>query len=176
MILLGVLAPLAFMACVALGLPLWWAGAALLPLALIRRDTRALARWIGPPAALLGLLTLLTRAEWPLRVYPVLNNTAWLALFAWSLHHPPTLIERIARLSEPDLSPAGVAYTRRVTQAWCGFFVVNGLIALATGLWADSRTWALYNGGIAYALMGAMFGGEWLVRRRVRAREAMRHG
>ncbi|GAA5786445.1 hypothetical protein [Chitiniphilus shinanonensis] len=169
MLLLGVLAPLAFLACAAFGLPLWWAGIVLLPLALLRRDTRALARWIGLPAALLGALTLLTRAEWPLRVYPVLNNVAWLALFAWSLRHPPTVIERFARLSEPDLPPAGVAYTRRVTQAWCAFFVGNGLSALATGLWADSHTWALYNGGIAYVLMGLMFGGEWLIRRRVRS-------
>ncbi|MCP3062274.1 hypothetical protein LXT21_26135 [Myxococcus sp. K38C18041901] len=105
----------------------------------------------------------------PLKLYPVLVNSMLLAVFATSLVYPPTVIERLARLREPELPPSGVAYTRRVTQVWCGFFVVNGGIALATALWASDATWALYNGLISYGLMGLLFAGEWLVRRRVRA-------
>ena len=77
--------------------------------------------------------------------------------------------ERLARLHDPELDAHGVAYTRRVTIVWCGFFILNGGIALATALWASEQTWALYNGFITYALMGLLMGGEWLVRRRVRA-------
>jgi len=62
-----------------------------------------------------------------------------------------------------------VAYTRRVTQVWCGFFVLNGSVALVTALWASDATWALYNGLISYCLMGCLFAGEWLVRRKVKA-------
>ena len=97
-----------------------------------------------------------------------------LVVFAASLAFPPTAVERIARLSEPDLPPSGVAYTRRVTQVWCGFFVLNGALALATALWMSDRAWALYNGLIAYGLIGLLFGVEWLVRQRVRA--GHRHG
>ncbi|MEC4747112.1 hypothetical protein [Methylomicrobium sp. Wu6] len=99
-----------------------------------------------------------------LRFYPVMMNGALLTLFAWSLFHPPTVIERLARLRHPDLPPSGVAYTRRVTQVWCGFFMVNGGIALATALWSSFEIWSLYNGLIAYLLMGTLFGGEYLVR------------
>ena len=62
----------------------------------------------------------------------VLRALVMLAVFAVSLRFPPSAVERIARLSDPDLPPQGVAYTRRVTQVWCGFFVFNGAAALAT--------------------------------------------
>ena len=60
-------------------------------------------------------------------------------------------------------------YTRRVTQVWCGFFVFNGSLALLTALYASDGVWMLYNGLLAYVLMGILFAGEWLVRQRVRA-------
>ena len=101
-----------------------------------------------------------------LRLYPVVVNAMMLLLFGWSLWSPPTAIERLARLQHPDLPPQGVRYTRRVTQVWCGFFAVNGTIALATAMWADFETWALYNGFIAYLLMALLFVVEYLVRRR----------
>jgi len=44
--------------------------------------------------------------------------------------------------------------------------------ALWTALYASHATWALYNGLVAYLLMGALFAGEWWVRQRVRARHA----
>lgn len=99
-----------------------------------------------------------------LRFYPVVINGAMLSLFAWSLISPPTVIERLARLSDPELPPSGIAYTRRVTQVWCGFFMLNGGIALATALWSSFEVWSLYNGLIAYLLMGVLFGGEYWVR------------
>ena len=96
-------------------------------------------------------------------------STALLVLFGLSLWKGPTVVERLARLQEPNLDAHGVAYTRRVTQVWCGFFVLNGSLALATALWGSNATWALYNGLISYGLMGLLMSGEWLVRRRVRA-------
>jgi len=70
------------------------------------------------------------------------------------------------------LPAGGVAYTRKVTIMWCAFFVANGLAALATALWASNEVWLLYNGLVSYLLMGALFAGEWLVRRRIKARMA----
>ena len=105
-----------------------------------------------------------------LRWYPVLINAAMLALFAGSLFVGMPVIERLARLQEPDLAEAGVRYTRQVTKVWVGFFVINGTIAAALTLWAPLAWWTLYNGLIAYLLMGLLFSGEWLVRQRVRGR------
>lgn len=102
----------------------------------------------------------------------MLVNLVLLVVFGLSLVRGPSVAERIARLQEPDLDARGVAYTRRVTQVWCGFFVLNGCIALATALWASEQAWALYNGLISYVLIGTLMGGEWLLRRHLRARHA----
>lgn len=80
------------------------------------------------------------------------------------------MIERFARLHEPDLPESGVRYTRKVTFVWCAFFILNGAAALWTALQASLELWALYNGLIAYVLMGALLGGEFLVRGFVRKR------
>lgn len=106
----------------------------------------------------------------PLKLYPTLVSVGMFAWFALSLWRPPSAIERLARWSEPDLPPEAVGYTRRVTQIWCVFFVFNGTVATATALWGSDDLWALYTGFLSYVLMGMLFGCEWLVRRRVRAR------
>ncbi|MGI9323153.1 MAG: hypothetical protein ACR2PJ_06195 [Pseudomonadales bacterium] len=98
-----------------------------------------------------------------LKLYPAFVNAIFLAVFLYSLHFPPTVVERMARIAEPDLDAAGVHYTRRVTQIWCVFFAINGLIALAT-VTMTNEIWLLYNGFIAYLAMGALFAGEFIVR------------
>ncbi|WP_432740527.1 hypothetical protein ABXJ76_11015 [Methylobacter sp. G7] len=98
--------------------------------------------------------------------YPLLVNALMLLIFGWSLYSPPSLIERVARLQHPDLPPEGVIYTRRVTQVWCGFFIINGILAAVTALWASLEVWSLYNGLIAYVLMGTLFAAEYIVRMR----------
>ncbi len=121
------------------------------------------------PALLLVLALIVFwsgNADW-FRFYPVAVNALLLTLFALSLRHGPSLIERLARLREPDLPPPAVDYTRRVTQVWCLFFLLNGSIALYTALCSSLSVWAWYNGGIAYLLMGALFAIEFIVRRRV---------
>ena len=149
-----------------------WIALCLLAVALSRaimsRDPVWLAAAAG--AMLLAMLSILGNHSLPLKLYPVLVSTVMLAVFGLSLLHPPSAIERIARITDPELPPEAIAYTRKVTGVWCVFFVANGGIALATALWATDRIWALYNGLIAYLLMGVLFLGEWLIRQRHRAR------
>lgn len=102
------------------------------------------------------------------RTYPVAISVATAAVFAISLRFPPSIVERIARLSEPDLPPAGVVYARRVTAVWIGFLLVNAAISLWTAMWGSLNQWALWNGLLSYLAMGALFAGEYLVRRMVR--------
>lgn len=152
--------------------PARWLALLLLLLAVLRALTaRNALWWLG--AALTGALALAafaSDAPLPLKLYPVMVNAALLTLFAGSLRYPPSLVERMARLREPDLPAHAVRYTRTVTKVWCGFFIVNGAMALLTALYADEALWALYNGLISYLFMGLLFAGEWLVRQRVRAR------
>lgn len=154
--------------------------ALLLALLLILRPPTRIGALLSARRERVGLAALvvlmlaasLSDSEALLRLYPALVNGLMLALFAHSLRHPPSVVERLARLREPDLPAAGVAYTRRVTAVWCGFFIVNGSLAAWTALFASRETWAWYNGLVAYLLMGTLFAGEWLVRKRVRGRTA----
>jgi uncharacterized membrane protein len=126
---------------------------------------------LGVIAGLL-MVSIFTNTLLGIKTYPVLMNLGFLGLFAFSLIRPPTVVERLARLQEPDLPESGVRYTRTVTQVWCGFFIVNAAISAWTALYADQATWALYNGLIAYGLMGTLMSAEWLVRRKVKQRHA----
>jgi uncharacterized membrane protein len=122
--------------------------------------------WTGS-VLLLVLLAVWANVMFPLKLYPVIVNAMLLGVFAYSLFVPPSAIERIARMREPQLPQQAIAYTRRVTQVWCGFFAVNGAIALYTALYSSSAHWSLYNGFIAYILIGLLFAGEYCVRRHV---------
>ncbi len=122
------------------------------------------ARWSALGALLLAGAAVWANALLPLKLYPVLVNGALLLAFGYSLASPPSMVERLARLREPDLPPAAIGYTRRVTQVWCVFFVINGAIALGTALWASQAVWSLYTGVVSYLLMGLIFGIEFLVR------------
>ena len=125
--------------------------------------------WLGG-TMLLVILAIWFNALLPLKFYPVFVNAALLSAFLYSLIVPPSMVERFARLREPELPVSRMYYTRRVTQIWCVFFAINGTIALITALWASAALWTLYNGFIAYLLMGLLFTGEYLVRWRFRLR------
>jgi len=139
-----------------------------------RFPRRYLVLW-GSAIVVASGFTLLTGSDLGVLLYPVLVNMVLLILFGASLSQPPTIIESLARLQDPDLPEAGVRYTRKVTQVWCLFFAVNGMIALSTVFLATQgfgrEWWLLYNGLIAYVLMGTLFAGELLVRRRVQGTE-----
>jgi uncharacterized membrane protein len=118
-------------------------------------------------AIALALVSMWRGSSSAMLYYPVLVNAVMLIVFASSLVSPPTVVERIARLRHKDLPNQAIPYLRRVTAAWCVFFVANGGIALYTATISSFETWALYNGFIAYLLIGAMFAGELLIRIRV---------
>lgn len=115
-------------------------------------------------AVLCGGLSLLLQDEFWLKFYPVLMSLGSASVFAYTLIRPPTMIERFARLHQPDLPESGVRWTRQVTKVWCGFLVFNALVALIT-VFLSTQIWALYNGFISYVLMGILLLGEFVLRR-----------
>jgi uncharacterized membrane protein len=120
----------------------------------------------GPLAAMLQPLFALAK------LYPAAISALLLFSFGRSLFKGPPMAERLARLKHPDLSPAAVAYTRKVTIVWCVYFACNAAIALVTALWMSAGAWALYNGVISNIVLAALMGGELLVRRRVQRAHA----
>lgn len=153
------------------GIPPRYLALALLALSALRWS-KPLARMLSLPLLIVIVLAAAAlawfRGTASVLYYPVAVNLALLCAFGITLRHPPSMIERFARLREPHLDARAVSYTRRVTQVWSGFFAANAAVATATAAAGDPAVWAFYNGFLAYVLMGALFLGEWLVRRRVR--------
>src|SRR5260221_7584088 len=90
----------------------------------------------------LGLAGVATNSEALLLLYPASISASMLILFGSTLLRPPTMVERFARLHQPDLPAQSVRYTRRVTEAWCLFFVCNGAIAVYSALFCSREAWA----------------------------------
>lgn len=148
-----------------------WLALSLVLLGALRLAATGQRLWVGLAlgAFTLAAITGVFNVGWPLRWYPVFVNGSLLMLFGVTLFRPPSMVERLARMTEPKLPAHAVEYTRKVTAAWCVFFVVNGTIAAATCIWGTDGQWALYNGGLAYGLMGLFAGAEYLIRLRVKA-------
>ncbi len=107
------------------------------------------------------------QSEVALKLYPVVVNLCFLLVFGYSLWAPPSVVTRLASLRE-SLDEQGVAYTYKVTQVWCLFFILNGGIALWSVFHPNPRFWVVYNGFISYMLIALLFAIEWLVRRKVK--------
>lgn len=125
-------------------------------------------RRLLPTLAAIAVIWLLyvAKANVWFRLYPVIVVGCFLVLFSVSLFRTP-LVEVFARKMGETLDERGVAYCRRVTLAWVVFLSVHLAVTVAT-LFMSREVWAVYNGLIAYILMGAMFAGEWIIRRRVK--------
>lgn len=133
----------------------------------------ATTKWLLLIGIVANLLTYLFDGLIGLLWYPMAINLTMLLVFATSLYHPPTIIERLARIKDPFLPDHAVAYTRNVTKVWCLFFILNASISVWTVLQASTETWAFYNGFVSYILMGTLFFVEWVVRYFFRKRHAV---
>ena len=131
------------------------------------RELKYIAWASGLMGLALTVLALIFKETHWFTYYPVAVNFFLLILFFSSLWQKQTLIERFARLQEPQLPDHAIGYTRTVTKVWCCFFIINGAISLTTGF-ISMGLWTLYNGLISYLLIGLLIAGEWLVRLHVK--------
>jgi uncharacterized membrane protein len=142
-------------------------------------DRAALRGAIVPllPTLVGAVIAMATDERWALLAVPVVINAGLLATFAASLGtgRVPT-IERFARLQEPSLGPAQQAHCRGVTKVWVGFFAANALVSAGLAVAAPFEWWAAWCGGVAYACIGVLVAGEWIVRRHRFGREAATEG
>ena len=150
------------------GLVLLAAVVLVVPARLLAQGRRQLGSLIGWAIALsvLPILTLLLDDRRFILSMPVLANAILLGAFGSSLTEGRVpAVERFARVTRTDLSPARVRHCRAATKAWCLFFVVNGLAALALALFAPVSVWALYTGVVSYVLIGMVWAGEYAIRK-----------
>ena len=96
--------------------------------------------------------------------YPVCVNALLFFIFGGSLFSDRPVITRIALLYDKKLPAYVLRYTRIVTIVWVFFFMANGAMAFITAQFYTVEIWTLYNGFIAYILIGTLVGCEYLVR------------
>ena len=90
-----------------------------------------------------------------LRYYPVLMNLGFSALFALSLRSKTSLIERFAKMSgAAEYSSQAISYMRSLTLVWAILLAFNALVAIYTACCMSLKYWTLYNGLLAYFLLG----------------------
>jgi uncharacterized membrane protein len=151
--------------------PLIFVAVALLLMTLrtVSLDASAAREQRGPLIVAAVVLVILAALDPPVaaKAYPVLMSAAVAAVFAMSLAHPPSVIERFARLRHRVLPPEARDYCRAVTMVWTAWLSVNALVALLLAVFGSDAAWALWTGVIAYLVMGLLFVGEYAVRRMV---------
>jgi uncharacterized membrane protein len=107
------------------------------------------------------------------KAYPVFMSLSFAVLFTYSLIYPPTFVEKIARLKDPNLDEQGIRYTRKVTVTWVVFFLLNASISAWTAINGSLEIWTIYNGFISYVLIGSIFVVEYIIRRFVKRRKVV---
>jgi uncharacterized membrane protein len=138
-----------------------------------RRYRKADLARLALPAGLVAAVLVLAATSNDRRVLlfvPALCNLALLVGFARTLGGGPSMVETLARLRRPHLPQSALLYCRRVTWIWCVFFTLNIVVSVWLVLFSTLARWTLYNGGIAYGLIGLLYGVERVYRAwRVRA-------
>jgi len=86
-------------------------------------------------------------------------------LFGQTLwHSKEPLVTRLARRVHGTLPPELVAYTRRVTYAWCIFFASQVLVSALLFKFASIEVWSLFINVLNFPLLVLMFIGEHVYR------------
>ena len=163
--LLAILLPISIWVFRYFEIPFWVAGIFLLPLIFLKKNPYW-GKSLAIIALLLGGASLLFRSPDFVYFYPVMVNIVLLAVFISSLFSSQTIVEKIARLRDPNFSEREIPYARKVTLAWSFFFAINGCVAFITVMLQDKFYWSIYNGAISYVLMGLMFAVEFYCRKR----------
>lgn len=97
------------------------------------------------------------------KYYPVIVNFVLFCIFFGSTFSEETVIQKMAKLMEPNIKPKALEYTRKLTYIWSIFMLANFFISLAT-VFMSEKVWAIYNGFLSYMLVGGFFIIEYMVR------------
>ncbi len=97
------------------------------------------------------------------KYYPVIVNFVLFCIFFGSTFSEETVIQKMAKLMEPNIKPKALEYTRILTYIWSIFMLANFFISLAT-VFMSEKVWAIYNGFLSYMLVGVFFIIEYMVR------------
>jgi uncharacterized membrane protein len=125
-------------------------------------------------AAMLGVLALglAHSAAFGLRLaagtsHALLYGTMFVVFAATLLPGRTDVVTRVAQRLNPRFHDGMRFYTRRVTVAWCVFFIAQLVISALLLRFAPERWWLLFVNGLNMPLLALMFVGEYVIRRRL---------
>lgn len=110
------------------------------------------------------LIVAIVNSEQMLRFYPVLMSLGFSALFAFSLKSKTSLIERFAKMAGQDYPERAIGYMRNLTKVWAALLFLNAVVSAYTACCVSLKYWTLYNGLLAYFLLGGFALGELIFR------------
>ncbi len=135
---------------------------------------RHAVRWLLPPLAGAAVFLASPPAHALLYVPPVLINLCLCWVFGRTLVRGRTpLIARFAMLEQGALTAELARYTRVLTWLWTLLFAGAAIASTALALSGERDAWSFFTNFLNYALVAALFLGEFAYRR-VRYR-AYRH-
>jgi uncharacterized membrane protein len=129
-----------------------------------RREDLAAALRLPAIALVFAVLGWIFDSGWMLLILPSATQAAFGLTFLRSLAGTP-LVERFARMVKPSLSAAELEHCRFWTRAWGVYLLVLAGIGLVFARFAPLHAWTLYTGVVSYALIGALFAVEYVIRK-----------
>lgn len=129
-----------------------------------RRDHRRAALQLPAIALVFAVLGWISDDGTWLLILPSATQGAFGLAFLRSLSGVP-LIEHFARMVKPELGPGELAHCRAWTRIWGVYLLVLAAIGLGFARWASLAVWTVYVGAVSYALVGALFAVEYLIRK-----------
>ena len=158
-------------------LPISFFGLLLLALVLVRWGIMLPSERRLMLPLLLGLLgysivCALSGSQHMLLLYPAVVNFTLCALFAFSLWQEESILLRLVRSRNVEMSDSGPAYIKRLTGLWALFFALNGTVAILSGF-ISLEFWALYNGLVSYLVIAVLIVGEMIFRRYYKRRKGV---
>ena len=97
---------------------------------------------------------------------PILIDIALASVFGATLRPGrDPLISRFARIEQGALPAELDCYTRLLTWIWTVLFAAMAATALALALFGSLAAWSIFTNLVAYALVAALFVGEYAYRR-----------
>lgn len=97
------------------------------------------------------------------KLYPVFANLTVFLVFFISTFSKETVIQKFAKAVDGELSQNALIYTRKLTYIWSGLTFFNFIMSLIS-VFMSTKFWAVYNGFIAYLLIGTLFFVEYIIR------------
>lgn len=121
-------------------------------------------KFILPIVIMLLVVVIFHYTNWiVVKYYPVVINFMLFCIFFFSTFREETIIQKMAKLMEPNIKPKALEYTRKLTYIWSIFMFINFSISLLT-VFMSEKIWAFYNGFLSYIFVGTFFIIEYIVR------------